>query len=82
MTNTIKLAKEKLDYLYEEKSKIESCGINLDPGHIEIYEFIVQEIAGLQLIIFEQQYQDVCARLEQIYSDCSTPSDSEVGDAV
>jgi len=60
--NNIKLVHKKLEYLFEERFKIE----NVDDGEdicdsdfSKIHQFINEEIQGLQLLIFKYRYEEM-----------------------
>ena len=49
---------DKINYLIEEKERIESTGCpRVDEDFVPTYHFITEEISRLQLELFRQQYQ-------------------------
>lgn len=49
---------DKINYLIEEKERIESTGCpRVDEDFVSTHHFITEEISRLQLELFQQQYQ-------------------------
>ena len=66
-----RLIPELLDYLYKERERIESTGHRVDPDLRKAYEFVNQEIQNLQMIIFENQYQQFSKRLSDLLENAN-----------
>jgi len=60
----------KLDYLYKEREKVESAGFRIDPDLRKSYKFINEEIQNLQMMLFENEYQQFGERLMKVL-DCA-----------
>ena len=61
-----RLIPELLDYLYQEREKIESTGQRVDPDLRKAYEFVNQEIQNLQMMTLESQYQEFSRKLTDL----------------
>ena len=61
-----RLIPELLDYLYKEREKIESTGHRVDPDLRKAYEFVNQEIQNLQMVVFENQYEELSRKLSDL----------------
>ena len=66
-----RLIPELLDYLYKERERIESTGHRVAPDLRKAYEFVNQEIQHLQIIIFENQYQQFIKRLSDLLENAN-----------
>ena len=47
-----------LEYLYKERSQVESTGDHLDSDLTKVYDFINNEIQELQMKLFKTNYQE------------------------
>ena len=61
-----RLIPELLDYLYKERERIESTGHRVDPDLRKAYEFVNQEIQNLQMVVFENQYEELSRKLSDL----------------
>ena len=68
----------KLDFLYKEREKVELTGFRIDPDLRKTYKFINDEIQNLQMMLFENEYQQFSDRLMKVF-DCA-PSFSSDGE--
>ena len=68
MSNKIHV-QAKLDFLYKEREKIEANGIRIDPDLRKTYRFISEEIQGLQMSLFEDEYHQFSDRLMEIFDN-------------
>jgi hypothetical protein len=58
MEDQLARIQDKINYLIEEKERIESTGCpRVDEDFVLTYYFITEEISRLQLELFQQQYQ-------------------------
>ena len=77
-----KLIHELLHYLYSEREKIESTGFRKDPDLRKAHRFANDEIQNLQMMLFEQEYQQFSNRLEELFQGSPEFTKKENGDAV
>jgi aminoglycoside phosphotransferase family enzyme len=77
-----KLIHELLHYLYSEREKIESTGYRIDQDLRKSYRFINEEIQNLQMMLFEQEYNQFSERLEELFQGSPGFTKKENGDAV
>ena len=64
-----KYIQELLHFLFGEREKIEATGHRIDTDLRKTHKFISDKIQTLQLMLFEDEYQQFSERLAEVF-DC------------